>query len=246
MNREESKTSARVYQSFDDTSVERITTSSYAAEATMTDQESLTDDKILNLHIHLGHASADQLWRTLKNAGRICELERIRSVLGKCRCDKNKFALQRTLIHSNGPLRCGEVIGIDILYPVFGTGRRLPFLIIVCMISRYTLACRLASRKPADITDGLFSTWLQTMGRPERIISDKATAFRGPKWGEFLSTFDLEYVSSSANTPHENGLVERAVSLVKIGYETIRRSRAGISHASAMAWACMAKMSPRW
>ena len=133
------------------------------------------------------------------------------------------------------------MIGIDIFYPVFGTGHQLPFLIIICMLSRYTLACRLAPHKPVDIMDGLFTTWLHPMGRPERIISDKATAFCGPKWGDFLSTFDLEYVASSANTPHENGSVERAAPLVKIGYGTIKRSCAGISHGRAIARARMAK-----
>lgn len=79
------------------------------------------------------------------------------------------------------------------------------------------------------------------MGRPGRIISDKSTAFSGPKWDEFLSTFDLEYISPSAITPHENGLVGRAVSLIKIGYEEIKRARAGISHGRATAWARMSK-----
>ena len=82
---------------------ELISVSNQAAATILTEKESLAGEQIIKLHIHLGHASADQLWRTLKNEGRALDLKKIKVIRDKCRCDKNKFALQRPLIHPNGP-----------------------------------------------------------------------------------------------------------------------------------------------
>ena len=66
-----------VFQPPNTSSEKQVTTGNYAMAAALAEQEPLADGQVINLHIHLGHASAGQLWRTLKKAGRISDLEKI-------------------------------------------------------------------------------------------------------------------------------------------------------------------------
>ena len=62
-------------------------------------------------------------------------------------------------------------------------------------------------------------------------MGDRGTHFSGIEWDEFLNVFDLEFVMIAAWQSSENGLIERAVSLVKIGYRAVETMCAGISPA---------------
>ena len=99
----------------------------------------------------------------------------------------------------------------------------------------------LESHRTTSIIDALFSSRFQIFGRPKRILSDHAPVFSGHDWGDMLDTFDIQRTMTSAHSSHENGMVERSISLLKIGFGKIRHSMPKIGIVRAILWSCVAK-----
>ena len=202
----------------------------------------MTDGEILKMHIHLGHVPTEAIERICRNAGVLVPKGRISAAVAKCKCDKKKCGFERPIIHSNASLKSGSRIALDIYYPVDNTGMSKPSLLMICALARFTMTAALSPHQPGIVIDALFKTWFQGIGKPQRIMADKGAEFSGPQWAELSEVFDIEHVMASTNCPHENGLVERAVSLVKIGFKSIKSMCPELENERIANWACVAKI----
>ena len=160
----------------------------------------------------------------------------LESVVNNCGCDQKKFGYQRPLVHSNKPLKCGSHVALDIFYPVALSGTRLPYLIMICMLSRFALTSPMESHKPAVVLETFFCVWCQSMGKPQRLISDQGRPFVGPEWDQFLTGFAIEHVMNSAKNPNENGIAERAIALIKTAYYSMKSACPAVSDSRLVAW----------
>ena len=83
--------------------------------------------------------------------------------------------------------------------------------------SRFTPPVRLLHRSRWNIC-GTFSS----LGLPEVLVSDNATAFTSAEFSEFLQRNGVRHVRTPPYHPASNGLVERAVQSFKEGMKRIR------------------------
>ena len=203
----------------------------------------MADEKISKMHIHLGHVPAEAIERICRNAGVLAPKGRIAAAVAKCKCDKKKYGFERPIIHSNASLKSGTRIALDIYYPVDNTGMIKPALLMICALGKFTMTAALSPHHPGIVIDALFKTLFHGIGKPKRIMADKGTAFSGPHWEELSEVFDIEHVMASTNCPHENGLVERAVSLIKIGFKSIKAMCPELKNGRIANWDCVAENS---
>ena len=144
-------------------------------------------------------------------------------------------------MHINGATQCGQHIALDIFYPVSRTSEKFPFLAIICMLSRFAVVALLDSHRTPSIVDALFVSWFQIFGRPKRISTDHSPMYSGRDWGEMLDTFEIQHTMAPSHSAHENGMVERDICLLKVGFDKIRYRLPNLGVARTMLWACMAK-----
>ena len=116
-----------------------------------------------------------------------------------------------------------------------------PVLLTICDLARYTMTAALSSRQPGIVIDAFFRTWFNGIAKPQRIMADKGAAFSGPLCEELSEVFDIEHVTASTNFPHENGLRESDVSLIKVGSESIKVMCPDLKNERIANWACVAK-----
>ena len=130
------------------------------------DVSEMNATRINKLHQQLGHASAEAMCRLFKQAGYTGLVTIIQQCVKDCGCEQERTTVQRPIINTHVPTRCGEVIGMDIMYPIDGSGHSRPYLIIADRLSRYTATCRMNSHKPDHAIDLFYKMWLQQLGRP--------------------------------------------------------------------------------
>ena len=203
--------------------------------------EDLSLCQIRKLHVHLGHVSAETMVRLFQNAKRHISIKKINQALEPCKCDKTTTSMQRPLVHINGATHCGEHIAVDIFYPVVRTSKKFPFLAAICILSRFVVVTMMDSHKTPRIADALFVSWFQIFGRPKRIATHHSPVFAGSEWEEMLDTFEIQHTMTASYSAHENGMIERSIHLLKVGFDKVRQCLPKIGIARAMTWACMAK-----
>ena len=196
---------------------------------------------ILKIRRHLGHASSSVPWGAFSREGESVSEESIEAALCRCPCGKSRFGLERPIVHANGPIKCAAHVGLDIYYPVPNAGMTRPFLLMVCMLSRFVLTEKLSNHRPENAVGAFFKTWIQSIGKSTRVMSDKGTPFTGDPWGELTEVFDIEHCASCTHSPHENGLTEREISLAKEGSKVIRSICKGLSDERTAQRACVSK-----
>ena len=204
-------------------------------------ESEITPTKLHRLHVHLGHASPNMLMKILNQAKLSVDVNVFVAMVSRCGCDQLKFGFQRPIVHSNKPLKCGSHVEIDAFYPVPNTNMRIPYLLMICMMSRFALAAALDSHRPRDAIEVFFNNWRMSMGKPTRLISDRRKSFMGPEWHQFLSAFAIEHVMTAPRSQHENGKAERAIALVKTAFMSMRSTCPTLSNNRLVSWACMIK-----
>ena len=122
--------------------------------------------RIAKLHHQLGRASADTMCRLFRQAGYTGLESTIQKCLKDSGCEQERTTVQRHIIKTHVPTRCGEVIGMDIMYPIDGSGHSRPYLIIADHLSGYTVTCRMNIHKPERDIDLFLQMWLRQLGRP--------------------------------------------------------------------------------
>ena len=184
--------------------------------------EELSAVQIRKLHVHLWHVSAESMIRLLNNAQRAIDIKTIHSALEPCKCEKTSTGMQRPLVHINGATQCGYHIALDIFYPVPLTSQKFPFLAIIFMLSRFAVVALLVSHRTPAIVDALSGPWFQIFGRPREILTDHSPMYAGAEREEMMDTFEIQHTVTSSHFSHENGMIERSIGLIKVGFDKIR------------------------
>ena len=95
---------------------------------------------------------------------------------------------------------------------------------MMCVVSRYTLVASLQSLKSPHLMDVFSANWFRSLGKPSGVISDRGAHVAGPGRNDLANTFEIERVMGRSYNPNENRLVERGISLIAIGFNSIRNT----------------------
>ena len=92
------------------------------------------------------------------------------------------------------------------------------FLVITCMLCRLVMTFRLTRIRPEDIGKLLIDRWIRYYGRPIKILVDQGPGFVGEYWKLFEETWSRSIIYVTKQASFSNGLVERQVDLLKLGF----------------------------
>ena len=136
--------------------------------------------------------------------------EKIKQTVENCpQCrEHHPSQQQQPIVQFNQAEAPMEIIGMDLF---FSGGR--DFLIMVDQFSAFPMVARLPTTSTATVLRILLE-WFQTLGFPEKIISDGGPQFRSA-FKEFCEKHAIHHDPSSAYHPQGNGLAESAVKQTK-------------------------------
>ena len=118
----------------------------------------LTPVTLHRLHIHLGNAPPNATMRVLAQSKGSVEMSSLNRSIKECGCDQLKFGYQRLLVLSHRPLKRRSHVAIDVFHPVPSTGVQFPYLVTICMLSRFSMAAPSGAHKHSDVV-GLSSAF---------------------------------------------------------------------------------------
>ena len=90
------------------------------------------------------------------------------------------------------------------------------YLVLIDAHSKWIEAFNTASATSTAVVEEL-RTLLAQFGLPETIVTDNGTFFKSAEFEEFLSSTGVKHMTCAPYHSASNGLVERAVQIVKIG-----------------------------
>lgn len=107
-----------------------------------------------------------------------------------------------------------QVIHVDHLGPLITTREyRKHVIAIVCGFSKYVVL-KAVEDAGAENSIRFVREFMSHYGKPERIISDRGTAFTGGLFGSLCDQFDIEHVMIASGAARANGQVERINSVI--------------------------------
>ena len=161
----------------------------------------------LKLHRQFAHPSSERLIKLVLSQGKDCPnlVEAIREVTKRCKiCALYKKPSPRPVVGFPLATRFGEVVAMDLKQ--FG---KVHLLHIIDHATRLCAGSIIKSKSPEVIVRDVFKYWISVFGAPEKILSDNGGEFCNPAMRDLAERFNLNLVTTAAESPWSNGLVER-------------------------------------
>jgi hypothetical protein len=183
--------------------------------------------QLIKLHKYFGHASADSLWRVIKNSTNkeeytLAELQEIYENCDVCNHSKRKMFKKKTsLPRSTG---FNQVVTMDLKCNSDGTY----ILWLVDDATRMIRGQVVNDKKPETIIDALEAAWVNGRGigpgMPEKyFFCDNGGEFINDKMMGLAQRAGINIKKTSSFSPQQNGLNERNHGIADIMVEKIRR-----------------------
>ena len=164
----------------------------------------------LKLHSQFAHPTSAKLIKLIESAGqKWCENEElkneIKKVTGKCdTCIRFKRPPPRPVVGLPLATRVNECVGMDLKFHMNNI-----ILHLVDHVSRLSLGCRVSSKNPEVIIKGIFNSWIQHRGAPQKFLTDNGGEFMNDKFLSMCEKMNITVLTTAAESPWSNGLVER-------------------------------------
>ena len=129
----------------------------------------------------------------------------------------------------------GQVLGMDL--KVWNKHKGIYILYMIDIFTRYQVAAVIRSKTPEAIIKAFTTKWLPTFGRVDKIITDNGTEFQNELMREVASALNVELLSTGANSPWQNGIVERNHMTTDSIITAISRDYPNMPLEVALAWA---------
>ena len=196
------------------------------------------------LHRQFNHASADRLILVVRDAGIHDEelITLLQDINGSCQtCIKYKRSSPRPAVGLPMAKEFNETLAMD-LKELTGRGKKLWFLHIIDLGTRYSAACIVTSKNKERIVGAIFTTWVSVFGRPRKVLVDNGGEFANTSFISFAENFNLRNKTTAGESPWSNGTVERHNGLIGQSIDKICEDTQ-CSLEIALAWAVSAKNS---
>ena len=192
------------------------------------------------LHRQFGHPSSSKLLSLIKNAGVVDKKleEAVISYSDSCdTCRKFSRPSPRPVVSLPMATDFNETVAMDLKYYEGGY-----FLVLVDLATRFCAAASINNKRPNTIIKLLFTRWISLFGPPNKFLSDNGCEFNNAEMRELGEVFNVEILTTSAESPWSNGACERLNGLLGDSVTKIRHE-SPCDIEIALAWAVSARNS---
>ena len=205
-------------------------------------------DQVDKVHRYFGHRSGRRIWDLFAKAKRMKgKRQQVLEIIGNCKvCSHHKKAPPRPKVGLPSANDFNEVIGIDL--KVLNKEKGEYILWMVDLFSKLIKGKFIKNKKPATIIQAIIDSWIvgdgAGPGHPSRgFWSDNGGEFLNDEMINFAATCDLNIKMSAAESPWQNGIVERHHATADIVYEKIMLENPAMSPQDAVNQASFSKNS---
>ena len=205
-------------------------------------------EQVDKVHRYFGHRSGRRIWDLFSKAKRMKgKRQQVLEVIAKCKvCSHHRKAPPRPKVGLPSANDFNEVIGIDL--KVLDTAKGEYILWMVDLFSKLIKGKYIQNKKPATIIQAIIDSWIigdgVGPGHPSRgFWSDNGGEFLNDEMLNFAAACDLNIKMSSAESPWQNGIVERHHATADIVYEKIMLDNPAMSPQEAVNQASFSKNS---
>ena len=183
----------------------------------------LTKSLFTKMHLHVAHCD-------LNSTRRLCRLGNLtfgnnlmQEWLGKCPCNRRDRIPQIPVVSKHIPSFPGQILCVDISFPVENIAKESPSLVMICPLARYVVCKFLRNLRPLTIIAVVLSCWVSVFGYPEMIRVDKGTPFAGSDWADFLDAYSITTSQAPKEAANQIGVCERHSGFLKLSFQAVRR-----------------------
>ena len=197
----------------------------------------------LKLHKQFGHPNPERLKQLVKAAGKLTkDLARaIDQVTASCDiCRRYKKPTNRPVVCMPLAKDFNDTVAMDI--KVFDKAKNIYFQHMIDHKTRFSNAKVVKSKNKEVIVDSVMTHWIALFGRPKKFLSDNGGEYVNKSFVDMCEKLDVHVITTGAEAPWSNGLVERHHALLSVSVKKIMEDT-GCSVETALAWAVHAKNS---
>ena len=161
----------------------------------------------IKLHKQFGHPAARKLIQLVEQAGNKNKKlhDAIRKVSDNCIvCKKFRRAPARPVVCMPLAKNFNDVMATDLK----SWGNEY-FLVMIDVATRYCIAVLIGNKRPSTIISGIILHWISLFGAPKSILSDNGGEYNNSDFLEFSENFNINVMTTAAQSPFSNGIVER-------------------------------------
>ena len=193
----------------------------------------------IKLHRQFGHPPAIRLQKLLERSEYNPDtelLEAIHKTSEECEiCLRYRNTPRRPVVGLPVASKFNQTVCMDIKFI-----NNHPVIHLIDALTRYSAAGVLPSKEPKGIINFIFRNWICIFGPPERFLTDNGGEFANQELMDMAEAFNINLVTTPAESPWANGLCERYNSV--LGEMTCKILEDVKCHISvAVAWAVNAK-----
>ena len=196
---------------------------------------------LTKIHRQFGHRSKHQFTVILKEAGKWQDKfsKMIDKIMDSCEgCILRSKTPDRPAVAPPLANDFGNVLGIDL--KIWDKNRGIYILYMIDLFTRYQVATIIKKKLPEEVVKAITTKWLPTFGRFDKILSDNGGEFNGDEIREMASALDVELLTTGANSPWQNGTVERNHMTTDSIINAVLRDYPNMNLETALAWAITA------
>ena len=164
----------------------------------------------VKLHSQFAHPTSARLIKLLESAGeKWCKNEAlknaIKEVTDSCdTCIRFKKTPPRPVVGLPLATQVNECVGMDLKFHLGNI-----ILHLVDHVSRLSAGCRIPSKQPEVVIKGIFKSWIQHRGSPQKFLTDNGGEFMNEQFLNMCEKMNITVLTTAAESPWSNGLVER-------------------------------------
>ena len=203
-------------------------------------------DQVKKIHRYFGHRSGRRVWDLLAKAKRLKGKRKdVLEVIANCKiCSEHKKAPPRPKVGFPPSNDFNEVVGMDL--KVVNKAKGEYILWMVCLFSKVIKGQFIRNKKPATIIQAIIDTWIVGggigPGHPSRgFWSDNGGEFLNDEMINFAAANDINIKMSAAESPWQNGIVERHHATCDIVFAKLMKDNPAMSPQEAVHNAAFSK-----
>ena len=196
---------------------------------------------LIKIHRQFGHRNKTQFVTILKEAGQWKEKfsGMIDQMMDRCEgCILRKRTPDRPAVAPPMANDFGQVLGMDL--KIWDKNKGIYILYMIDCFTRFQVASVIRSKEPSEVIKAFTLKWLPTFGRIEKIMTDNGTEFCNQEMQEVAAALDVIHVTTGANSPWQNGLVEKNHHSTDTIIHSVLRDYPNMKLEVALAWAVSA------
>ena len=193
---------------------------------------------LTKIHRQFGHRSKLQFVTILKEAGKWQDKfsKMIDKIMERCEgCIMRLRTPDRPAVAPPMANDFGQVLGMDL--KVWDKNKGTYIFYMIDIFTRYQMAAIIKSKEPSEVVNAFTTKWLPIFGTINKIITDNGTEFQNEQMREVASSLNVQLLTTGANSPWQNGTVERNHMTTDSIISAILRDYPKMKLSIALAWA---------